>query len=333
MNTDSAQAVQWLLAPLAGYSDVAFRRACRRYGCRLAFTPLIDACALAYGNRHNREILARGPDEEWLGVQVLGSDPAMLGRAAALLYALPFDVVDVNMGCPVRKVTGRGAGAALPFTPDLALRCVDAVRQQCPGRPVSVKMRILSEEDAAPTVAFARRLEDAGISGLTLHGRIWQRVYAGPVAAGTIRAVREALRIPVTANGGIFCREDGMQLAAATGCGSLMVARGAIGNPWIFRELADATAAPPSHAEVCEVLHDHIDGMVSLYGEAPALREGRKIILAYLCGRGYPRPLRASVSSVSTLAEFEALYQLICATAAPGAPTPFRRRAALTVAE
>jgi tRNA-dihydrouridine synthase B len=333
MSRDAANTEQWLLAPLAGYSDVAFRRSCRRYGCRVAFTPLIDACALAYGNRHNREILARGEDEEWLGVQVLGSDPAMLERAAAQLYTLPFDRVDINMGCPVRKVTGRGAGAALPLTPDLALRCVDAVRRQCPDRPVSVKLRILSEEDAGLTVAFACRLEGAGVCALTIHGRIWQRVYAGPVAAGTIRAVREAVGIPVTANGGIFSREDGLRLAAATGCASLMVARGAIGNPWIFRELRDAKAQPPSHALVCEELRDHIEGMVSLYGESAALREGRKIILAYLCGRGYPRPLRASVSSVSTLAEFDELYRQICATAAPESPTPYRQRAALTVAE
>jgi tRNA-dihydrouridine synthase B len=333
MITDAVNPEQWLLAPLAGYSDIPFRRACRRHGCRHAFTPLIDACALAYGNRHNHEILARGEEEEWLGVQVLGSDPAMMERAAALLYTLPFDRVDINMGCPVRKVTQKGAGAALPLTPDLALRCVDAVRRQCPDRPVSVKMRILSEEDAGPTVGFARRLEDAGVCALTIHGRTWQRVYSGPVAAGTIRAVREALHIPVTANGGIFAREDGMRLAAATGCDSLMVARGAIGNPWIFRELRESSATAPSHAEVCEELREQIEGMISLYGEGAALREGRKIILAYLCGRAYRRTLRATVSSVSTLAEFEALYRQVCAEAPPDSATPYRLRAALTVAE
>jgi tRNA-dihydrouridine synthase B len=333
MSTSAEDTVEWMLAPLAGYTDVPFRRGCRRCGCRFAFTPLIDGCALVHGNRHNREILARGEDEEWLGVQVLGSDPEVLERAAALLYTMPFERVDINMGCPVRKVTRRGAGAALPLTPDLALRCVDAVRRQCPDRALSVKLRILAEEDAGPTVAFARRLENAGVCALTIHGRTWQRVYAGPVAAATIRAVREAVRIPVTANGGVFSREDGLRLAAITGCKAVMVARGAIGNPWIFNELRDATATPPSHAQVCEVLREHIEGMLSLYGEGAGLREGRKIILAYLCGRGYPRPLRASVSSVSTLAEFDELYRQICATAAPESPTPYRQRAALTVAE
>ena len=324
---------EWILAPLAGYTDLPFRRACRRYGCRQAFTPLIDACALVYGNRHNQSILARGEDEAWLGVQLLGCDPLMLERAAAQLGAMPFDRLDLNMGCPVRKVTQKGAGAALPRDADLALRCVEVVRRQCPERPVSVKMRILSEEDPAPTVAFARRLEAAGISALTVHGRTWKRVYAGPVAAGIIRAVREALRVPVIANGGIFSREDGLRLAAATGCDRLMVARGAIGNPWIFRELREATAPPPTHAEVCEVLREHLAGMVALYGEAGALREGRKIILAYLCGRGYRRTLRAHVSQISTLAQFEAFYRQVCAEEPATPPECCRRRAAVELTD
>jgi len=333
MMAGDGNTTEWVLAPLAGYTDLPFRRGCRRYGCRRAFTPLIDACALVYGNRHNAEILARGDDEPWLGVQVLGSDPAMLRRAAGLLQALPFDQVDINMGCPVRKVTQKGAGAALPFDPERALRCVEAVRHECHDRPVSVKMRILAEEDAGPTVAFALRLQEAGVCALTLHGRVWERIYAGPVRSGVIRAVREALRIPVTANGGIFCREDGERLAAATGCRDLMVARGAMGNPWIFRDLKGDSVTAPSHGEVCAELRDHIEGMVALYGEGPALREGRKIILAYLCGRGYRRALRAAVSQVATLADFRELWRQVCAEAAADAPTPYRRRLPLELAE
>ncbi len=332
MVTNDGRTLEWVLAPLAGYTDVPFRRACRRYGCRRAFTALIDACALVYGNRHNAAILARGEDEPWLGVQLLGGDPALLQRAAALLSALPFDQVDINLGCPVRKVTRKGAGAALALDPERALRCVDAVRRECHGRPVSAKMRILAEGDPGPTVALARRLADAGICGLTVHGRVWERVYAGPVWAGVIRAVREALDIPVTANGGIFCRDDGSRLAAATGCASLMVARGAIGNPWIFRDLSSGPATPPSHEEVCTELREHIEGMVALYGEGPALREGRKIILAYLCGRGYRRALRATVNQVSTLAHFRELWRQVCAEVPPPSPAPYRRRLPLELA-
>jgi len=331
METATRTDLDWVLAPLAGYTDVAFRRACRRHGCRTAYAPLIDACALVYGNRHNREILARGPDEGWLGVQLLGCDPAMMARAAALLREMAFDAIDINMGCPVGKVMRKGAGAALPRDAELALRCVEAVWRESRGRPVSVKMRVLVEEDSEPTVTFARRLEEAGVSALTIHGRTWKRVYTGPVAAGTIRAVREALRIPVVANGGIFSRADGLRLAQATGCQALMVARGAIGNPWIFRELVAGQVAPPSHEELCETLREHVEGMVALYGEGAALREGRKIILAYLCGRGYHRSLRASVSKVCALADFRELFVRIQADAPPAAPASYRSRPPLEV--
>jgi nifR3 family TIM-barrel protein len=331
MTSPATQPLEWVLAPLAGYTDVAFRRGCQRHGCRFAYTPLIDACALVYGNRHNREILARGEGEEWLGVQLLGCDPAMMARAAALLAVMPFDAIDINMGCPVGKVMRKGAGAALPLDPDLALRCVDAVRDASHGRALSVKLRILSAEDPGPTVTFCRRLEAAGVGAVTIHGRVWQRIYSGPVAGRVIRAVGEALRIPVTANGGIFSRADGLRLAQATGCRTLMVARGAIGNPWIFRELTVAGAPPPSHEEVCAALREHIEGMVPIYGEGAALREGRKIILAYLCGRGYRRSLRASVSGVCTMADFDVLFNRICAEAPPESPTPYRHRPPLEV--
>lgn len=326
MEASGAPALEWVLAPLAGYTDIPFRRLCRKFGCRRAFTPLIDACALVYGNRHNREILARGEDEPWLGVQVLGSEPAVMARAAAMLRAMPFDAVDINMGCPVGKVVRKGAGAALPRDPERALRCVEAVRREIGDRPLSVKMRILAEGDPEPTVAFARRLVEAGVGSVTIHGRLWQRGYAGPVFAAVIRAVREALPIPVIANGGVFCRDDGLRLAAATGCRTLMAARGAIGNPWLFRELAAGDASPPSHGELCATLRAHIEGMASLYGELAAMRQGRKIILAYLCGRGYRRALRAAVSQISSMADFEALTRQVSAEAPPESPTPCRRR-------
>ncbi|NLF18491.1 MAG: tRNA-dihydrouridine synthase family protein [Lentisphaerae bacterium] len=333
MVSDPQADLEWLLAPLAGYTDVPFRRSCRRCGCRRAFTPLIDACALIYGNRHNAEILARDASEPWLGVQLLGSDPAQLREAAERLQAMPFDQIDLNLGCPVRKVTQKGAGAALALDAERALRCVEAVRRASGGRPLSVKMRILAEGDPEPTVALAQRLAAAGVEALTVHGRVMQRVYAGPVWAGIIAAVRAAVPIPVAANGGIFSRADGLRLAAATGCRHLMVARGAIGNPWLFRDLAGLPGAVPSHGEVCEELREHLAGMVALYGEGPGLREGRKIILGYLCGRGYPRALRSSVNLVSTWDEFMALWRQVQAALPLETPVPMGPRPGLVLAE
>ncbi|MBN2451971.1 MAG: tRNA-dihydrouridine synthase family protein [Lentisphaeria bacterium] len=320
----------WILAPLAGYTDLPFRQACRRQGCRYAFTPLIDAGALAYDRPGNATILLRGDDESWLGTQLLGSDPGLLDRAARKLAPLGFDRVDINMGCPVRKVTRRGAGAALPLDSELALRCIAAVVKGCAGIPVSVKMRVLHPTDPAPTCAVARRFVEAGITGVTVHGRTWEQVYSGPVAAAVIRALRETLPVPVTANGGIFTRADGLALAAATGCRELMVARGAIGNPWVFRELAAPDAAPPSHEDVCAELRRHVLGLVALYGERAAMRRGRRIILSYLCGRGYRHALRRAVGSVADLAAFEELFAVILGEGpSEGYRPEERRRAAL----
>lgn len=310
MSVDT-KSLQWLLAPLAGYTDVPFRLACRRQGCRYAFTPLIDAGALCYGNRKNDVILARDPGEEWLGTQLLGSDPEMMGRAAARLCREPWDCLDINMGCPVRKVMRKGAGAALPFDPENALACVRAVMRQAGGLPVTVKMRVLHDEDPTPTLRFAERLRDEGVCALTLHGRVWERIYSGPVAGGVIRHVREHLDIPVVANGGIFSRADGVALAESTGCERLMVARGAIGNPWIFRELAGTGPRVPTHDEVCEEVRRHVEGMVALYGEECAMRNGRKIILSYLCGRGYRRSLRAEVGGIVCMRDFERIFRVL----------------------
>lgn len=299
------------LAPLAGYTDVPFRLACRRHGCRAAFTPLIDANALVHGNRRNALILKRAPSEEWLGTQVLGSDPETLRVAVDRLGCMGFDRIDLNVGCPVRKVTQKGAGAALLSTPDLAMRCAEAVVARAGDTPVSAKIRVLNDRDPRPTVALAQRLRDAGVQALTIHGRTLERVYSGPVAAAVILAVRRALDIPVIANGGIFSRSDAEALAAATGCSDLMIARGAIGNPWIFAEVAGQRVEPPSHEEICDELHRHVIGMVDFYGETVAMRNGRKIILAYLCGRGYRRALRAQVGTIDTLAQFEKLFETV----------------------
>jgi tRNA-dihydrouridine synthase B len=298
------------LAPLAGYTDLPFRRACRQQGCHYAFTALVDAGAMAYGNPHNEAILQRGPDEPWLGTQLLGSDPELVGKAARLLNQRQFERVDFNLGCPVKKVIQRGAGAALGLQRDQAARCVETlVRESI--HPVTAKIRVLDDHDPAPTIALALALQACGIQALAIHGRTLDRIYAGAVACRVIAAVRETLDIPVIANGGVFSRTDAEGLARHTGCEQIMVARGAIGNPWLFRELADDDAPAPTHEEVCTTLREHVEGMIEIYGERNALRNARKIILAYLVGRGYARELRGQVTDVSTREEFLAIWREI----------------------
>ncbi|MBT3376153.1 MAG: tRNA-dihydrouridine synthase family protein [Lentisphaerae bacterium] len=295
-----------VLAPLSGYTDLPFRTACRRHGCLYAFTPLLDAASLVHENPRNKQILPRGEHEPWLGVQLLGDSPEILRAACELLPRDTYDIVDLNLGCPVRKVTRRGAGAALGADRERACRCVEALVEVCEC-PVTAKIRVQAMDTPETTVELARGLEAAGIAALVVHGRVMERFYSGPVACSVIREARRALRIPVLANGGAFCRESASVLRTASGCAGIMVARGAIGNPWLFSELGDPAFTPPGHEELCAEVELHVEGMVRLYGEDVAMRNARKIILAYLTGRGYRRCRRRAVTSISTWAEFEDL--------------------------
>ena len=306
-----------ILAPLSGYTDLPFRLACRRQGCVHAFAPLLDAGSLIHGNRRNRTLLVRGPDEPWLGAQVLGASPAVLTAAAARLRDLPFDVLDLNLGCPVPKVTRRGAGAALLPDSDRAARCAAAL-VTASRQPVTAKIRILTAADPEPTVRLGLLLQECGVRALTVHGRTTEQIYSGPVAGAVIDAVRQALRIPVIANGGVFDRQSAALLRAQSGCSRVMIARGAIGNPWIFRALQDPDYKGPSHQELCTECRRHVAGVVELYGEEIGMRNARKIILSYLTGRGYRRSRRAAVTGVTTWREFD---EFLAAVEAEG-PSP-----------
>lgn len=293
-----------LLAPLSGYTDAAFRRACRLWGCTYAFTPLVAARSVLHASPRAPVLLKRTDEEAWLGVQLLGESPAVFGEAAEALRDWPFDVIDLNMGCPVRKVTKNGSGAALSQLPQVAGRCVAAAVARS-RVPVTAKIRVVSRTDPTPTLELARALEDAGARALTVHGREWSDVYSGPVAVEVIRAVREAVGIPVIANGGVVDAASAEALRAATGCSRIMVARGAIGNPWIFGALLEPdTYSPPTHEEVCGMMEAHVRGMLGLYGERIGMRNARKVILAYMKGRGFHSERRRSVSFLSTLDDF-----------------------------
>ena len=297
-----------VLAPMAGYTDLPFRRVARRYGLYYGTTALIDAGALVHGNPDNTAILHRGEEEEWLQVQLLGSIPTAIRTSTRILRDGPwhFDALDFNMGCPVRKVIKRLAGAALMQQPVRALECLKEMRDNWPG-VLTAKMRILKEDDPEPTIRLAQQLEAIGVQGIAIHGRLARMLYAGPVQAHIIRAVRENVHIPVTANGGIFTLQDAQTLSEATGCERVMVARGAIGVPWIFRDIATGTVLPVSREELLETMTYHVEEMVREYGEKGAMILSRKIISSYLSGRGFPHELRAQVVKVSTWQDFVVL--------------------------
>jgi len=307
-----------ILAPLAEYTDYPFRRACRRLGCYYAFTPLVNAACLTYAPERCAITLQRGHDEPWLGVQLLGSNPEYINTAMKIINRHEFDVLDLNMGCPVLKVTKLGAGANLCLNTPLALSCLDVMikHSRC---PVTAKIRILSMEDPEPTIQLAISLQNIGIQCLTIHGRLRKAVYSGPVAVNIIRAVRDAVKIPVIANGGIFDVATAMALRQATGCGRIMIARGAIGNPWIFKNIALHDTDPfnptihahPDTAELCDIIEEHIGGMIELYGEQRGSICSRKLILAYLRSRGYSKDRKVQASHLSSLAGLRAFIHYL----------------------
>ena len=289
-----------ILAPLSGYTDWAYRRAARRCGCRFAFTEMVDCSSLVYASERGHLMLYRGDDEEFLGVQLVGAIPEHFAVAAKKLNAYDFSLLDINLGCPVPKVFGKGAGAALGRNKELALRCFEALAENS-RFPLTAKLRIVHAEDPEPTVELARGLAERGARAITIHGRTREAFYSGEVSFAVIRAVRESLpHIPVIANGGVVSVETAEIMRRETGCSRLMLAQGAMGNPWLFGRISE-NAPDPTLEEWKDVVRGHVADMVTLYGEETALRNARKIVHDYLKGRGFPAALRAEASKLATL--------------------------------
>jgi len=225
----------WVLAPLAGISDLPFRLIARRCGAGLVCSEMISAHGLVYGNRSTWDLLRTDPAERPVSFQLFGRDPEIMGEAAAILSQNPIDVIDINMGCPVRKVVSRGAGAAL-LTDLTAARAVVRAVVRRTSLPVTIKLRAGWDAGSIVAPRLARIAEDEGVSGLVIHGRTARQYFSGSVSFDYIRGVREATSITVIGNGDVTTREMAAQMMSETGCHAVMVGRGALGNPWIFSE-------------------------------------------------------------------------------------------------
>lgn len=313
-----------ILAPLSGFTDLPYRRSARRHGGFFTFAEMVDAASLAHTPERGLALVARGDDEKFLGVQVVGADHEWLKRSCDELNARDFSLLDFNLGCPVAKVVKKGAGAALGRRIDAALGCFELLSRRS-RFPVTAKFRILTHEDPAPTVELALGLAELGARALTVHGRTLEDFYTGPVRADVIAAVREAVApfgIPVIANGGVRDKATYDALRRESGCSRIMVAQGAMGNPWLFGEILDG-APPPTLDEWKQEVRTHVSEMVDLYGEKSALRQARKIIHDYLKGRGFAAVYRSRASLLCTFAEFEA-WLAEARPAAESASRPFR---------
>lgn len=298
-----------ILAPLAGYTDIPYRRSMRRHGCRFAFTEMVDAESLLYATRKSLYYIEPDSPGEWLGVQLVSNSPTALEKAVGMLPEGQFNAIDFNLGCPAPKVAKKGEGAVLARrNPDLALCCLDVLVKAAGNTPVTVKTRILSEEDLSVTIAFAKRLEETGIQALTLHGRIMEKFYSGPVFSEIISAVRESLSIPVIANGGVMALGSFRELKTQTGCSQVMVARGTQGNPWLFAELAQGEAfLPPTLNELITEIRLYLDDMQQYYGIELGLKIARKTVLDFLRGRGFSGELRNRIAHLVTPSDISVL--------------------------
>ena len=226
-------------APLAGYTNYPFRRLCKTYGAGLCYTEMVSAKGLKYGSENTKELLYTDTNEGVCAAQIFGSDPEIMRFACEHESLAPFPIVDINMGCPVPKIYKNGEGSALLENPILAEKIVKECVKS--GKIITLKMRIGITEDKLITAEFAKRMEGAGASLITVHGRTKDKVYAGEVHYEEIAAAKKAVKIPVIANGGVFSNADAERLLGETGADGIMVARAALFNPQVFCELTATT--------------------------------------------------------------------------------------------
>ena len=235
---------RYLLAPLAGISDSSFRCIAARQGASLVYTEMVSAKAMDQKNRNTKELLRFTDEEKPIGVQLFGHEPDVMERTVAALEPCGFDLIDINMGCPVPKVFKNGEGSALMKDPKLACALVAADCRQT-QKPVTVKMRIGIDSEHVDPVDFAKRLEDAGAAAVTVHGRTREQYYSGPVHRDVIRDIKKVLSIPVIGNGDVKDPASAQRMFEETGCDAVMIGRGAIGNPWVFGQLIAAERGDP----------------------------------------------------------------------------------------
>jgi nifR3 family TIM-barrel protein len=280
-----------VLAPLAGVSDSPFRQICKVFGAGLVFTEMVSADGLVQESEKTRQYLKYEPMERPIGVQLFGDDPEIMAEATRIVAAEAFDLIDINLGCPVPKVTRRGAGSALLKNLKQIEKIVSAM-VRATSIPILAKVRSGWNEDKIVAVDLARMLEQIGLAGITVHGRTQTMKFSGYADWSIIQSVKAAVKMPVIGNGDITQPADARRMIDETGCDLVMIGRGAFGNPWIFKQinhfLASGTALPePELSEKIDVCLHQIRMMTKIYPERNAVFEARKHIGWYT--KGFPQ--------------------------------------------
>ena len=303
-----------LLAPLAGVSDVPFRRICTELGAGFTYVEMLSSSALLHGKRRTREMLSRHADEKILGVQVTGPRPDLVGQSVRLLHDHGFEAIDINMGCPVRKIVGSGSGAA--FLKDLErIRQTVIAARAATTRPLSVKIRIGFSPEAINVEETVAIIAGEGADQITIHGRTREDSYGVPVSyAGIARGIRVAQTLQpalfTVGNGDVMDAESAQAMVRETGCRGVMVSRGALGNPWLFEEILGRRQQPPSLKEWGEVVLRHLDYHQEFYGDNElAARLTRKHLIWYASGFPHTHRLREQINHVASLTDAKAIIR------------------------
>lgn len=287
------------LAPMAGITNFPFRTIARRFGCRLAFTEMVSVNGLVRGSQKTYRYLDSDQNDRPLGVQLFGNDPALMAEGARIVTDRGADLIDINMGCPVRKVVRAGAGAALLRDPEKAGMIIRAMRRATP-LPLTVKIRAGWRRSEITAPIIARIAEDEGANALVIHPRTADQGFSGTADWTVIQTVKEALHIPVVGNGDIRSPGDARKMMQITGCDAVMIGRAALGNPWIFSEIgekggSDGNCPSVSLKEREQVIRDHLEMETEYSGERGGVQSFRKHLLWYTKGLRGSAPFRQKI--------------------------------------